>query len=42
MAMGKGEAVASRSVRVSFSKDTQAEDVDAFLMVLKKLTDEFA
>lgn len=40
LAMGKGEEVASKSVRVSISKDTNAEDIDAFLVVLKKLLAE--
>jgi cysteine desulfurase len=41
LAMGKGEAVASKSIRVSLSKDTKAGELDAFLIVLKKLTAEF-
>lgn len=42
VAMGKGDDVARKSVRVSISKDTKPDDLDAFLLVLKKLTAEHA
>jgi cysteine desulfurase len=37
LAMGKGKEVASRSVRVSLSKDTTKDDLDAFLATLRKI-----
>jgi cysteine desulfurase len=37
LAMGKSKEVASRSVRVSLSKDTTEEDLDAFLATLRKI-----
>lgn len=37
MAMGKGKDVASKSIRVSFSRYTSKSDVDAFVEGLKKI-----
>ena len=42
LAMGKGDEVAAKSIRVSLSKDTSADDLNAFLMVLKKLLAELS
>jgi cysteine desulfurase len=37
LAMGKGEAVASKSVRISLSKDNSITDIDMFISALKKI-----
>lgn len=37
LAMGKGDEVASKSVRISFSRLTSFDDIDRFIAVLKKI-----
>lgn len=38
MAMGKGEEIASKSLRISFSRLTKIEEIDKFIEVLTKIT----
>ncbi len=37
LAMGKGEAVAAKSIRISLSKDNSITDIDIFVTTLKKI-----
>ena len=37
LAMGKGEEIASKSLRISFSRYTKMEEIDSFMVVLVKL-----